>query len=94
MIANAAAEGVFVAPAVEWVALAPLIIVISAGVFGVLVESFVPAARRRTVQVVLTTVALAAALAVIVVTLIAVAAISIATASVSGSFTSTTVPLD
>jgi multisubunit Na+/H+ antiporter MnhF subunit len=35
-----------------------------------------------------------AALAVIVVTLIAVAAISIATASVSGSFTSTTVPLD
>ena len=66
MIANAAAEGAFVAPAVEWFALAPLIIVISAGVVGVLVESFVPAVRRRIVQVVLTTVALAAALGVIV----------------------------
>ncbi|MEP7763541.1 NADH-quinone oxidoreductase subunit NuoN [Sanguibacter sp. 25GB23B1] len=66
MIANAAAEGVFVAPAVEWVALTPLIIVVSAGVVGVLVESFVPARLRRTVQVVLTAAALAAALGVIV----------------------------
>lgn len=66
MIVHAAAEGVFVAPAVEWAALAPLIIVVSAGVLGVLVESFVPARLRRTVQVVLTTVSLAAALGVIV----------------------------
>ena len=63
---TAAAAGTFVAPEVAWFALTPLIIVISAGVLGVLVESFVPAARRRIVQVVMTMVALAAAFAVIV----------------------------
>lgn len=71
MIAQAAQtaviDGAFVAPEVAWFALTPLIIVISAGVFGVLVESFVPAAHRRIVQVVMTMVALVAAFVVIVV---------------------------
>ena len=71
MIAQAAqtavTAGEFVAPAVPWFALTPLIIVISAGVVGVLVESFVPAVHRRTVQVFLAMVALAAAFTVIVV---------------------------
>lgn len=62
----AAAPGAFVPPEVPWFALTPLIIVISAGVFGVLVESFVPAARRRAVQIVMVMVALAAAFLVIV----------------------------
>ena len=70
MIAQAAqtavTEAAFVAPEVAWFALTPLIIVISAGVFGVLVESFVPAARRRTVQVVLAMAALAGAFGVVV----------------------------
>ena len=71
MIAQAAqtavTEGAFVAPDVAWFALTPLIIVISAGVFGVLVESFVPAAYRRIVQVIMTMGALVAAFVVIVV---------------------------
>ncbi|SDD70983.1 NADH dehydrogenase subunit N [Sanguibacter gelidistatuariae] len=62
----AAAPGGFVPPEVAWFALTPLIIVISAGVLGVLVEAFVPANRRRVVQVIMAMAALAAAFAVIV----------------------------
>lgn len=70
MIAQAAlttvTPGAFVPPEVAWFALTPLIIVISAGVFGVLVESFVPAARRRGVQMVMALAALGAAFVMIV----------------------------
>lgn len=51
----------FTAPHVAWTALAPLVIVLGAGVVGVLVEAFVPAAYRRTVQVALAIVAPVAA---------------------------------
>jgi NADH-quinone oxidoreductase subunit N len=50
----------FVAPEIDWLALAPLIVVLGAGVVGVLVEAFVPARARRVTQIVLTLAALAA----------------------------------
>ncbi|MCF4119366.1 NADH-quinone oxidoreductase subunit NuoN [Antribacter sp. KLBMP9083] len=56
----------FVVPLIDWAALAPLLVVLGAGVAGVLVEAFVPDAVRRAVQVVLTLVALAGALALVV----------------------------
>ena len=43
----------FTAPSVEWLPLAPLAIVLGLGVLGVLVEAFVPAKVRRSVQLVL-----------------------------------------
>jgi NADH-quinone oxidoreductase subunit N len=49
----------FVAPEIDWLALAPLIVVLGAGVVGVLVEAFVPARARRVTQIVLTLAALA-----------------------------------
>ncbi|WP_129786636.1 NADH-quinone oxidoreductase subunit NuoN [Promicromonospora panici] len=49
----------FVAPEIDWLALAPLIVVLGAGVVGVLVEAFVPAKARRVTQIVLTLAALA-----------------------------------
>jgi len=49
----------FVAPEIDWLALAPLIVVLGAGVVGVLVEAFVPARARRLTQIVLTLAALA-----------------------------------
>jgi len=52
----------FTAPTVEWAQLSPVLIVLLAAVVGVLVEAFVPAARRRTVQLALAVVALAGAL--------------------------------
>ena len=55
----------FVAPTVDWLYLAPVLVVLGAGVVGVLVEAFVPARVRRTVQVVLALLATAAALAVV-----------------------------
>jgi len=64
MIAQAAST--FVPPEVQWFALVPLMVVLGAGVVGVLVESFVPARARRTVQTVLTLAALVGALAVLV----------------------------
>ena len=57
----------FVAPTVDWLYLAPVLVVLGAGVVGVLVEAFVPARVRRTVQVVLALLATAAALALVVV---------------------------
>ncbi len=59
------AVGDFTAPQIEWAPLAPVLLVLGAGVIGVLVEAFAPQRLRRTIQVVL---ALAAtALAVVAV---------------------------
>lgn len=52
-------ESEFVAPEIDWLALAPLLVVLGAGVVGVLIEAFVPAKARRTTQIVLTLAALA-----------------------------------
>jgi len=52
----------FVAPTIDWASLAPVIIVLGAGVLGVLVEAFVPLRRRRLVQMVLALLASAGAL--------------------------------
>ncbi|GIG22229.1 NADH-quinone oxidoreductase subunit N [Cellulomonas chitinilytica] len=52
----------FTAPTVAWAQLSPVLIVLLAAVVGVLVEAFVPAARRRAVQLGLSVVALAGAL--------------------------------
>lgn len=49
----------FVAPEIDWLALAPLLVVLGAGVAGVLIEAFVPARARRVTQIVLTLAALA-----------------------------------
>lgn len=51
----------FVAPTVDWAALSPVVIVLLAAVVGVLVEAFVPATARRTVQLTLAVAALAGA---------------------------------
>ena len=48
----------FTAPTVDWAALSPVVIVLLAAVVGVLVEAFVPARLRRTVQLGLALVAL------------------------------------
>ncbi len=52
----------FSAPHVAWTAIAPVAIVLLAGVAGVLVEAFVPARARRTTQVALAIVAPVAAI--------------------------------
>lgn len=52
----------FVAPEIAWGPLAPVVVVLVAALVGVLVEAFVPEARRRLVQLVLTLGALAGAL--------------------------------
>ena len=57
----------FEAPEIDWLALAPLIVVLGAGVVGVLVEAFVPAKARRVTQIVLTLAALAGGFAFIAV---------------------------
>ncbi len=57
----------FVPPTIDWLYLAPIIVVLGAGVLGVLVEAFVPARVRRTVQVTLALLATAAAFALVVV---------------------------
>lgn len=57
----------FVAPTVDWVYLVPILVVLGAGVVGVLVEAFVPARVRRTTQVVLALLATAGSFAAIVV---------------------------
>ncbi|NMR18812.1 NADH-quinone oxidoreductase subunit NuoN [Cellulomonas fimi] len=53
--------GGFTAPQIDWAALAPILIVLGAGVIGVLVEAFVPRGPRRTVQLALALVATAGA---------------------------------
>ncbi len=52
----------FHAPDIAWAQLSPVLLVLGAGVVGVLVEAFVPARARRAVQVVLALAATAAAL--------------------------------
>ena len=52
----------FIAPEIAWGPLAPLLVVLVAAVLGVLVEAFVPDARRRAVQLTLTLASLAGAL--------------------------------
>jgi NADH-quinone oxidoreductase subunit N len=52
-------ESEFLAPEIDWLALAPLLVVLGAGVLGVLIEAFVPAKARRVTQIVLTLAALA-----------------------------------
>lgn len=52
----------FTAPEIAWGPMVPVLVVLLAAVVGVLVEAFVPAARRRLVQLVLTLASLAGAL--------------------------------
>lgn len=59
------ATAVFVPPTIEWSYLVPVLVVLGAGVVGVLVEAFVPDRVRRTVQVVLALAATAAATATV-----------------------------
>lgn len=56
----------FVAPAIDWAALTPMLVVFGAAVLGVLLEAFLPRSARRAVQVPLALVALAAALVAVV----------------------------
>jgi len=56
----------FVAPAIEWAALTPLLIIFGAAVVGVLLEAFLPRSARRPVQVGLALVAIASALVAVV----------------------------
>ncbi|MCU1431945.1 MAG: proton-translocating NADH-quinone oxidoreductase, chain [Actinotalea sp.] len=51
----------FVAPQIPWALLSPVIIVLGAGVVGVLVEAFAPRRARRRIQLALSLAALAAA---------------------------------
>lgn len=44
----------FVAPPIDWAAVSPVLIVLAAGVLGVLLEAFVPARARRGTQLTLT----------------------------------------
>jgi NADH-quinone oxidoreductase subunit N len=52
----------FTAPTIDWGALSPVVIVLGAAIVGVLVEAFVPARARRTVQLGLALLATAGAL--------------------------------
>ena len=52
----------FTAPEIAWGPMLPVLVVLLAAVVGVLVEAFVPAARRRAVQLTLTLASLAGAL--------------------------------
>lgn len=52
----------FVAPPIDWAAVSPVLIVLAAGVLGVLLEAFVPAKARRTTQLTLSLAALAGSL--------------------------------
>lgn len=55
----------FTAPTIDWAAVSPVLIVLAAGVLGVLVEAFVPARARRVTQIVLALGALAGSLVAI-----------------------------
>ncbi|AEG43383.1 NADH-quinone oxidoreductase subunit NuoN [Isoptericola variabilis] len=52
----------FTAPEIDWAVVAPVLVVLGAGVLGVLLEAFVPARARRTTQIVLTLAALVGSL--------------------------------
>ncbi len=56
----------FEAPVIEWGVLMPVLVVLAAGVVGVLIEAFVPDRARRTTQVVLTLAALVGSLVSVV----------------------------
>ncbi len=56
----------FVPPHIDWAALTPVLIVLGAGLLGVLVAAFVPRPARRGTQVVLSALALAGALVAVV----------------------------
>jgi len=56
----------FAPPTIDWAALTPVLIVLGAGLLGVLVAAFVPRPARRGAQVVLTALALAGALVAVV----------------------------
>jgi len=56
----------FVAPAIDWAALTPTVIIFAAAVLGVIVETFVPRPARRAVPVALALVAVAGALVAVV----------------------------
>ncbi|MGW8565497.1 NADH-quinone oxidoreductase subunit NuoN [Isoptericola sp. NPDC055881] len=55
----------FVPPPIDWAAVSPVLIVLGAGVLGVLLEAFVPARARRVTQLSLALVALAGSLVAI-----------------------------
>ena len=55
----AAVPTAYTPPEIDWAAISPLVIVMAAGLLGVLVEAFVPRRRRHVIQVVLALVALA-----------------------------------
>ncbi|WP_298454524.1 NADH-quinone oxidoreductase subunit NuoN [uncultured Cellulomonas sp.] len=57
--------GAFTAPHIDWAQLAPVLLVLGAGVIGVLVEAFAPQRVRRPVQLTLTLAATAGALVVL-----------------------------
>ncbi len=61
VVAAAPAPTGFVAPEVDWLAVAPVALVIGTAVVGVLVEAFAPRAVRRVVQLVLSLASLVAA---------------------------------
>jgi NADH-quinone oxidoreductase subunit N len=61
-----AAAGSFEIPTIEYAALAPILIVLGAAVVSVLVEAFAAQAYRRTLQLVITFVALAASFAAVI----------------------------
>ncbi len=71
MLQTASVPTAFVAPDVDWAAVAPVLLVLGAAVVGVLVEAFAPRSARRPVQVVLSLGAVLGALAVVVVLWIA-----------------------
>ncbi len=52
----------FTAPEIDWAVVAPVLVVLGAGVLGVLLEAFVPARARRATQIVLTLAALVGSL--------------------------------
>ncbi|MDX5398964.1 MAG: NADH-quinone oxidoreductase subunit NuoN, partial [Actinomycetes bacterium] len=56
----------FTAPAIDWAALTPILIVFGTAVLGVLLEAFLPRSARRGIQVPLVLTALAAALVAVV----------------------------
>ncbi len=56
----------FVPPHIDWAALTPVLIVLGAGLLGILVAAFVPRPARRATQVVLSALALAGALVAVV----------------------------
>jgi len=56
----------FVAPAIDWAALTPVVVIFAAAVLGVMVETFAPRPLRRPIQIALALVAVAGALVAVV----------------------------